>query len=86
MQVNATANKPQGQFLAMPQKFRAFVAGFGSGKTWVGSMAQCKHYWEHPGINQGYFARYLSADQGYFLPDHRGGGAFNGAARGSARG
>lgn len=56
MQVNATANVPQGQFLAMPHKFRAFVAGYGTGKTWVGSMGKCIHYWEHPKVNQGYFA------------------------------
>lgn len=68
MQVSATANKPQGQFLAMPHKFRAFVAGFGSGKTWVGSMAQCTHYWEHPGINQGYFAPTYSQIRDIFYP------------------
>lgn len=68
MQVSATANKPQGQFLAMPHKFRAFVAGFGSGKTWVGSMAQCKHYWEHPGINQGYFAPTYPQIRDIFYP------------------
>ena len=27
-------NQPQARFLALPHKFRAFVAGFGSGKTW----------------------------------------------------
>lgn len=55
LQIEVTANKPQGRFLAMPNKFRAFVAGYGSGKTYVGSMAMCSHYWQHPGINQGYF-------------------------------
>ena len=54
-QIEVTANKPQGHFLAMPNKFRAFVAGYGSGKTYVGSMAMCSHYWQYPGINQGYF-------------------------------
>lgn len=68
MQVTAKANRPQGQFLAMPQKFRAFVAGFGSGKTWVGSMAQCLHYWEHPGINQGYFAPTYPQIRDIFYP------------------
>jgi hypothetical protein len=51
-----TLNKPQARFLAIPHKFRAFVAGFGSGKTWVGCAAQCKHSWEHPRIHEGYFA------------------------------
>lgn len=68
MQVTAKANKPQGQFLAMPQKFRAFVAGFGSGKTWVGSMAQCQQYWEFPGINQGYFAPTYAQIRDIFYP------------------
>ncbi|WP_225784239.1 terminase large subunit domain-containing protein [Xenophilus sp. Marseille-Q4582] len=49
-------NVPQSQFLALPHKFRAFVAGFGSGKTWVGGAGQCKHFWEHPRAHLGYFA------------------------------
>ena len=56
MQVNAEANVPQGQFLALPHKYKAFVAGYGSGKTWVGCMSKCIHYYEHPKVNQGYFA------------------------------
>lgn len=55
-EINIDANVPQSQFLAMPHKFRAFVAGYGSGKTVVGCMSQCAHYWEKPKINQGYFA------------------------------
>lgn len=61
-------NVPQGQFLAMPNKFRAFVAGFGSGKTWVGSMSQCLHYLKHPGINQGYFAPTYPQIRDIFYP------------------
>ena len=49
-------NKPQGRFLPMPQKFRAFIGGFGSSKTYSGCMAMCQHFWEHPGVNQGYFS------------------------------
>lgn len=49
-------NVPQSQFLGLPHKFRAFVAGFGSGKTWVGGASQCKHFWEHPKAHLGYFA------------------------------
>ena len=55
-EITATANVPQSKFLGLPHKFRAFVAGFGSGKTWVGCMAMCSHYWSNPKINQGYFA------------------------------
>lgn len=56
VKVKATANVPQSKFLSLTEKFRAFVAGFGSGKTWVGCMAQCSHFWSNPKINQGYFA------------------------------
>lgn len=49
-------NIPQANFLAMPNKYKAFVAGFGSGKTWVGCAALCQHSYEWPGINAGYFA------------------------------
>lgn len=54
--IEATLNIPQASFLQMPHKFRAYVAGFGSGKTWVGCTAIAEHFWEWPGINQGYFA------------------------------
>ena len=40
----------------MPQKFTAFVGGFGSGKTWVGCAGLGKHFYEFPRINAGYFA------------------------------
>jgi len=40
----------------MPQKYRAFIGGFGSSKTHTGCMAICQHFAEFPGINQGYFA------------------------------
>lgn len=63
-----SANYPQCQFLALPHKFRAFVAGYGSGKTWVGGMAQCIHAWEHPKINQGYFAPTYSLIRDVFYP------------------
>jgi hypothetical protein len=49
-------NIPQLQFLQLRKKFRAFVGGFGTGKTAVGGMAQIGHFHEHPGVPQGYFA------------------------------
>lgn len=63
-----TLNIPQASFLAMPQKFKAFVAGFGSGKTWVGSAGLCKHAWEHPGITSGYFAPTYPQIRDIFYP------------------
>lgn len=54
--VSPSLNVPQSRFLSLPHNFRAFVAGFGSGKTWVGGASQCKHFWEHPKAHLGYFA------------------------------
>ena len=48
--------KPQFEFLQMEHKFKAFVAGYGSSKTVTGCLSMCQHFYEHPGINQGYFA------------------------------
>lgn len=61
-------NRPQARFLALPQKFRAFVAGFGSGKTWVGSAGLCQHAWEWPGVNSGYFAPTYAQIRDIFYP------------------
>ena len=63
-----TANIPQSQFLTMDKKFRGFVAGFGSGKTYVGCMAMCQHVLEHPKINQGYFAPTFPQIRDIFYP------------------
>ena len=51
-----TLNVPQARFLAMPHKFRAFVTGYGGGKTWAGCSALGRHFMEFPRINAGYFA------------------------------
>lgn len=61
-------NRPQADFIFMPQKFRAFVAGYGSGKTWVGCSALCKHFLEHEGINAGYFAPSYAQIRDIFYP------------------
>lgn len=61
-------NKPQARFLALPNKFRAFVAGFGSGKTWVGSAGLCQHAWEWPKVNSGYFAPTYPQIRDIFYP------------------
>lgn len=61
-------NVPQARFLALPHKFKAFVAGFGSGKTWVGSAGLCKHAWEFPGVNAGYFAPTYGQIRDIFYP------------------
>lgn len=68
MQLNPVLNVPQSQFLSLPNKFRAFVAGFGSGKTWVGCAATCKHFWENPRISAGYFAPTYPQIRDIFYP------------------
>ena len=59
---------PQYNFLRMPQRFRAFVAGYGTGKTWVGCMSSCALYWSAPGYNQGYFAPTYPQIRDIFFP------------------
>lgn len=63
-----TLNVPQSRFLQMPHKYRAYVAGFGSGKTWVGCGALCAHAWEWPGITMGYFAPTYPQIRDIFYP------------------
>lgn len=66
--VKAGLNVPQSRFLAMPEKYRAYVAGFGSGKTWVGCCGIGAHFYEHPKINQGYFAPTYPLIRDIFYP------------------
>lgn len=68
MAISPTLNIPQARFLAMPHKFKAYVAGFGSGKTWVGCGGICKGFWEFPKINQGYFAPTYPQIRDIFYP------------------
>ena len=66
--LKVTAIIPQAKFLSMPQKFRAFVSGYGGAKTYTGCMAICNHFWEYPGIDQGYFAPTYSHIRDIFYP------------------
>lgn len=66
--ISATLNIPQSQFLQLPHKFKAYVAGFGSGKTWVGCAGMAAHFWQWPGINQGYFAPTYPQIRDIFYP------------------
>lgn len=68
MGVSPTLTKPQAQFLALPHTFKAFVGGFGSGKTWTLGAGQCKHYWEHPKAHRGYFAPTYPQIRDIFFP------------------
>jgi hypothetical protein len=52
-----TLSAPQGIFLSeLDTKFRAYVGGFGAGKTYVGSLDLGLFAARHPGLVQGYFA------------------------------
>ena len=66
--IRVKANIPQAKFLAMPHKFRGFVGGYGSSKTFSGSMAMCQHFYEWPKINQGYFAPTFPHIRDIFYP------------------
>jgi len=61
-------NYPQADFVELPHKFAAFVAGFGSGKTFVGCAKQLKHFAEFPKVNQGYFAPTYPLIRDIFYP------------------
>lgn len=61
-------NVPQAEFLQLPHKFKAYVAGFGSGKTYVGCAGIAAHFWTWPGINQGYFAPTYPQIRDIFYP------------------
>lgn len=68
MQVQISVNKPQSEFLALKQKFRAFVGGYGSGKTIAGTVSQALHFLQFPGVNQGYFAPTYPQIRDIFYP------------------
>lgn len=67
-EITVTANNPQGRFLSLPHKFRALVTGYGGGKTYVGCMSMCSHFWEHPKVNQGYFGVTYPQIRDVFFP------------------
>lgn len=57
MSHDITLSAPQGIFLNdLGSKFRAYVGGFGSGKTFIGCLDLALFAGQHPGKAQGYFA------------------------------
>lgn len=58
----------QDKFLNLSTKYRGFVGGYGSGKTWVGCQAQGEHYWQWPKVNQGYFGPTYSVIRDIYYP------------------
>ncbi len=45
-----------------------FCTGYGCGKTWVGCMAQCVNFLEHPKVSQGYFSPTYGMIRDIFYP------------------
>lgn len=66
--VDIDVNRPQGQLLSLHKRFRGYVGGFGSGKTYVGCIGLCNASYIVPGIPQGYFAPTYSQIRDIFYP------------------
>ena len=66
--VHPTLTKPQARFLQLPYKFRAYVGGLGSGKTWAGAADACSMAWNHPRVNTGYFGPTYSSIKDVYFP------------------
>lgn len=63
-----TLTVPQGRFLQTPQRFRAFVAGYGAGKTYIGVTSLLKHLSEYPGATVGFFGTTYGSIRDVFYP------------------
>ena len=61
-------NIPQNNFLAMPHKYRALVAGYGAGKTFAGCGGFALHAYRFPRVNSGYFAPTYPQIRDIFYP------------------
>ena len=66
--ITPTFNHPQAAFLALDAKFKAFVGGFGSGKTWVGCGGIGQHFYQWPKVPAGYFAPTYPQIRDIFYP------------------
>jgi hypothetical protein len=66
---NLSLSAPQGVFLSgLKTKYRAYVGGFGSGKTFVGCLDLLNFAAEHPKTRQGYFAPTYGDIRDIFYP------------------
>lgn len=55
-------------FIELDKKYKAYVAGYGSGKTFVGCVGLSRHFAQHPKILQGYFAPTYPLIRDIFYP------------------
>lgn len=67
-EIDIDVNRPQGQLLSLQKRFRGYVGGFGSGKTYVGCIGLANAAYAVPGIPQGYFAPTYSQIRDIFYP------------------
>ena len=68
-QEQLSLSNPQHIFLnELNTKFRAYVGGFGSGKTYVGCLDELLFAVKHPGVTQGYFGPTYSSIRDIFYP------------------
>lgn len=66
---NLSLSAPQSTFLNdLGTKFRAYVGGFGSGKTFVGCLDLLIFFSQHPGTRQGYFGPSYPSIRDIFFP------------------
>ena len=66
---NLTLSAPQNIFLnGLNTKFRGYVGGFGSGKTFVGCLDLLSFFAKYPGTRQGYFGPTYPAIRDIFYP------------------
>ncbi|MDF1685351.1 MAG: terminase family protein [Parvibaculaceae bacterium] len=69
MSLDLTLSAPQNVFLnGLNTKYRAYVGGFGSGKTFVGCLDLALFAGRHPGLVQGYFGPTYPAIRDIFYP------------------
>ena len=68
MQINPSLIRPQYEFLTLKEKFKLYIGGFGSGKTWSGATSAAGFAWSHPGLNQGYFGPTYSSIKDVYFP------------------
>ena len=62
-------SNPQDIFLnKLPTKYRAYVGGFGSGKTFIGCIDLLVFFGRHPGTRQGYFGISFPSIRDIFYP------------------
>ncbi|MBF0481704.1 MAG: terminase [Desulfovibrionaceae bacterium] len=66
--ISPRLNVPQAKFLDLRNKFKAYVAGYGAGKTWAGCASLAKHFYEFPRVNAAYFAPTYPQIRDIFYP------------------